>query len=183
MALFTKTTNVTPAPKPRDRNALNSRGIAVDAAISIIASGMVVTGDVVTDGVVRVEGELRGSIRAAKAVLLGPNGRVDGDIFTEEAVIGGTVTGTIVANARLELQSTCAVFGEIISRPQHLKLDEGARFAGEVKLLDAENPMNVLGVDSEVGGTDNRPQDDPSGDYDSSRPSDYPDENGDVRVA
>ena len=61
---------------------------------------------------------------------------MDGDIITEDAVIGGYISGTIVANNRLELQNTCMVEGEIQARPQHLKLDEGARFRGEVRMIE-----------------------------------------------
>ncbi len=143
MAIFSRSDK--PRQKSDGRVNLAARGMALDTSISIIATGMIVTGDVVTDGIVRIEGEVRGTVRAGRAVLLGPNGRVDGDIVTEEAVVGGTVAGTIVASGRLELQSTCAVFGELISRPTHLKVEEGAQFAGEVKLLDAEDPMAVLG--------------------------------------
>ena len=109
----------------------------MDGAISIIGPGMVVTGDLVSEGIVRIEGEVRGTIRAGKAVVLGPAGRVDGDIVTGDAVIGGYVSGTIVAHNRLELQSTCVVEGEIQAKPQHLKVDEGARFRGEVRMVDA----------------------------------------------
>lgn len=151
MAIFNK--QESQAQKSRDRVGTPSRNGAVDGAISIIGPGMVMTGDVVTEGIVRVEGGVVGTIRAAKAVILGKTGRVDGDIFTEDAVIGGTVTGTIIANNRVELQSTCVVDGEIRTKPQCLKLEEGARFAGEVKVVESENPLTVLEVD---GGQSDR---------------------------
>jgi cytoskeletal protein CcmA (bactofilin family) len=133
MALFSKAET---QQKSRDRQIQAVRALPIDGAISIIGAGMLVTGDVVTEGVVRVEGEVRGTIRAGKAVILGAGGRVDGDIITEDAVIGGHVSGTIVASNRLELQSTCMVEGEIQAKPQHLKLEEGAQFRGEVRMLD-----------------------------------------------
>ena len=50
---------------------------------------MKITGDVDTDGVVKVEGRVEGAIRAGRQVLVGRQGEVKGDINTREAVIGG----------------------------------------------------------------------------------------------
>lgn len=135
MALFKKNEPQTTAPRER----VNSRNQS-DAAISIIATGMEVVGDIATEGTVRVEGHVEGTIRAGKAVVLGQGGVIDGNVMTQDAVIGGKVNGSIVASNRLELQSTCTVEGEISTRAQHLKLEEGARFAGQVQMLEDEPP-------------------------------------------
>ncbi len=109
-------------------------------AISIIAPGTKVTGDVETDGTLRVEGTVEGMIKAAKAVVLGKDGIVIGDIATQDAVIGGRVTGTVVAESRLELQATCVIDGEI--RARRVKLDEGGKVNGQVAMGEAPSkPM------------------------------------------
>jgi cytoskeletal protein CcmA (bactofilin family) len=103
-----------------------------EGVISIIGPGMRVTGDCQTEGTLRIEGTVEGTIRAGKAVVLGKDGVVDGDISTQDAVIGGRVTGSIVAESRLELQATCVVDGEI--RARRLKLDEGGKLTGTVQI-------------------------------------------------
>jgi cytoskeletal protein CcmA (bactofilin family) len=110
-----------------------------DGAISIIGPGMTVVGDLTTDGTVRIEGRVEGSVRAARIVLIGRDGEVVGDVVTNEAVIAGRIQGTVVAENRLELQSTAVIEGEIHARSQQLKLDEGARLNGRVRMLDAGN--------------------------------------------
>src|SRR5688572_396905 len=108
MAIFRR--NEAPASqKPSQRPVSTSRGVSADGAISIIGVGMSVLGDISTEGIVRVEGQVRGTIRAGKAVILGHAGVIDGNVYTDDAVIGGTVSGSIVAANRLELQSTCTV--------------------------------------------------------------------------
>jgi cytoskeletal protein CcmA (bactofilin family) len=106
--------------------------------MSIIGPGMRIVGDLVTDGTVRIEGEIRGTIRAGKAVVIGREGLVEGDIFTQDAVIGGRIRGSIVAESRLELQATCDIEGVVHARAQHLHLEEGARFNGQVQMLDPD---------------------------------------------
>src|SRR5690606_20422924 len=101
---------------PRDRPSALPRVAAGEGAISIIGPGMRIEGDIATDGTVRVEGTVIGTIKAGKAVVLGQSGEVVGDIITRDAVIGGRVNGTLVADSRLELQSSCTVEGEIRAR-------------------------------------------------------------------
>lgn len=158
MALFKK--NDDQPPKPRER--VGAPKPQSDAAISIIAAGMNVVGDISTEGTVRVEGQVEGTIRAGKAVVLGQGGVVDGNIVTEDAVIGGRVSGSIRAANRIELQSTCSVEGEISTRSEHLKLEEGARFAGHVQMIEDQQ----IDVEADTGRypEDSEDVDGPTGD-------------------
>jgi cytoskeletal protein CcmA (bactofilin family) len=101
-----------------------------EGVISIIGPGMRVIGDCETEGTLRIEGTVEGTVRAGKAVVVGKDGVVLGDIQTQDAVIGGRVTGTVVAESRLELQATCLIDGEI--RARRIKLDEGGTVNGKV---------------------------------------------------
>ncbi|MGH7449174.1 MAG: bactofilin family protein [Longimicrobiales bacterium] len=101
-----------------------------DNLISIIGPGMRVVGDCETEGTLRVEGTVEGTVRATKAVVIGKDGVVKGDVITQDAIIGGRVTGAVIAESRLELQATCVVDGEI--RARRIKLDEGGRVNGTV---------------------------------------------------
>lgn len=104
--------------------------------MSIIGPGMSITGDLVTEGTVRVEGRIEGTVRAGKAVIIGKSGEVVGEVITQDAVIGGRLRGTLVAESRLELQATSDIEGQIRAPAQHLQLEEGARFNGQIQMLD-----------------------------------------------
>ena len=103
-----------------------------EGVISIIGPGMRVVGDCETEGTLRIEGSVEGTVRAGKAVVVGKDGVVDGDITTQDAVVGGRVTGSIVAESRLELQATCVVEGQIQAR--RIKLEEGGKVNGMVQI-------------------------------------------------
>jgi len=103
-----------------------------DGVISIIGPGMKVIGTCETDGTLRVDGEVEGSITAGKAVVVGKDSVIVGDITTQDAVIGGRVRGRIVAESRLELQSTCVVEGEVFAK--RIKLDEGGQVFGTIQM-------------------------------------------------
>lgn len=116
----------------RDRATTANGGAPPESVISIIGPGMKVVGDCLTDGTVRIEGSVHGSVQAGKAVVVGRGGSVEGDIATQDAVISGSVKGSVVAESRLELQATCRIEGEVQTR--RLQLEEGAVFNGSVKM-------------------------------------------------
>lgn len=112
-----------------------------EAAISLVAAGTKIVGDCETDGTIRVEGRVEGTLKAGKSIVVGRSGEVVGDIVTQDCVISGRVSGNVTAESRLELQSTCDIQGEIRSR--RVQLDEGARFNGQVHMEDSSGSRVV----------------------------------------
>lgn len=125
MAIFAKDESVTDS----------KNGVAGgEGAMSIIAAGMVVTGDIDSAGVVKVEGRVEGSVRTARQVLVGRQGEVKGDIETREAIIGGRVEGTITATERVDVQGTASVVGDIHTKS--IVVQEGGKINGSVKMVE-----------------------------------------------
>jgi cytoskeletal protein CcmA (bactofilin family) len=120
-------------------------GAPPESVISIIGPGMKVVGDCETDGTIRIEGLVEGSVRAGKAVVVGKDGVVSGDIATQDAVVSGTVKGTLVAESRLELQATCRIEGDV--RARRMQLEEGAIFNGTVHMGEPEGRHEGAGDD------------------------------------
>jgi cytoskeletal protein CcmA (bactofilin family) len=113
----------------KDRSSV---GAPPETVISIIGPGMEVVGECQTDGTIRIEGTVQGTVRAGKAVVVGKDGMVEGDVFTQDAVISGRVRGTLIAESRLELQATCRIDGEV--RARRMQLEEGAILNGMIQM-------------------------------------------------
>ena len=109
---------------------------------SIIASDMTVIGDLETEGVVRVEGRVKGTVRVGTQVLVAAGAVIEGDLHAQEAVIAGQVSGAIHARERVELQSTAMVAGDVLT--PRISIIEGARMTGEVK-MDAKMEVQPAG--------------------------------------
>ena len=125
-------------------------GAPMESVISIIGPGMKLIGDCETDGTLRIEGVVEGSVKAGKAVVVGKDGKVKGDIFTQDAVISGTVVGTVSAESRLELQATARIDGEI--RARRMQLEEGAILNGTVQMVQAaKTPQGPPGLQGPQG--------------------------------
>ncbi len=107
---------------------------------SIIASDMTVIGDLETEGVVRIEGRVKGTVRVGAQVLVASGAVIEGDLHTQEAVIAGQVSGGIRATDRVELQGSAVVAGDI--HTPRIAIVEGAKVTGEVK-MDMANPSDT----------------------------------------
>ncbi|HWZ58160.1 MAG TPA: polymer-forming cytoskeletal protein [Gemmatimonadaceae bacterium] len=110
-------------------------GPGAEAALSIIAFGMKVHGDIETSGVIKIEGAIEGTIRGARQVLVGRQGEVKGDIHAREVVVGGKVDGTVTASERVEVQGSSAINGDIYTKS--IVVLEGGRINGQVRMDDA----------------------------------------------
>src|SRR5437773_10383299 len=91
-------------------------GRETEASVSIIGTGLRVEGDLSSDGVVKVEGTVVGTVRATRQVLVAKGGVVEGDIVTDEAIIGGEVRGGVGAQERGGLQAAGVGDGAIKSK-------------------------------------------------------------------
>ena len=126
---------------PVARSEPRSPGAASHAeatALSVIANGMRIVGDVESSGVIKVDGRIDGSVTHARQVLLGRGATIKGNIVADEVVIGGTVDGGIRSSERLELQATAIVNGDIETKS--IVVLEGARINGSVRMADLTVP-------------------------------------------
>lgn len=103
-----------------------------EVGLSIIGMGMRVVGDIMADGVVKVEGVVVGTVRAGRQVLVAKGGEVEGDIITREAIVGGEVRGSIQAHERVEIQTTSVVHGDITTT--RLLVQEGGELNGVLRM-------------------------------------------------
>lgn len=116
----------------KGRNRPENAPRDVGDVVSIVGPGMKIVGDCSSDGTIRVEGQVEGSVKAAKSVVIGKDGVVLGDVVTQDAIVAGRVNGSVSAESRVELQATCRVQGDIRSR--RIKLDEGGQVDGQLHM-------------------------------------------------
>ena len=97
---------------------------------SVLDSHITVSGDLETDGALRIDGRLEGAILRADLIVVGEGASIVGDITAREVIVGGSVTGNIFASQRTELQSTGIVAGDI--RSAAILIHEGGVVQGRL---------------------------------------------------
>jgi cytoskeletal protein CcmA (bactofilin family) len=97
---------------------------------SVLASDLVITGDILTTSTVEVSGKVEGKI-VAKSLIIGVDGHVTGQISAENVEVRGKFGGTI-ATQSLELRSACDLQGEVVYAT--LSIESGAVVEGQFKV-------------------------------------------------
>lgn len=97
-----------------------------------IANGTRIQGDIKTEGVLRVDGTLIGSIESTGKVVVGPSGRIEGSIRCASANISGEVKAKLIVKDLLQLQASAKLQGEITVGK--LAIEPGATFTGSCSM-------------------------------------------------
>lgn len=95
-----------------------------------------INGDLVCDGIVKIDGVYGGSIKTVSNVIISEKGRVDADIEAQNVSVSGQAKGSIVAKGRLEILSTGRVWADVTVTS--FLLDDGGKLHGALRMFGTE---------------------------------------------
>ncbi len=109
---------------------------------NIISMGTKVSGEIESDGDVRIDGMLTGKIHAKGKVVVGNEGVVDGEIHCQNAVISGKVNAVLEVKELAVFKQSARFTGKIMT--SKISIETGALFSGECKMagLDPAKQKN-----------------------------------------
>lgn len=102
--------------------------ISGETLVNQVKSGTVIDGDIKSNGDIRIDGTLTGTLDAQGRVVIGPTGVINGDIVCQNAEIMGSVKGTISVSELLSLKASAKINGDIVTGK--LSIEPGASFSG-----------------------------------------------------
>jgi cytoskeletal protein CcmA (bactofilin family) len=82
-------------------------------SISIISTDSIIKGDMESEGDIRIDGKLIGNINCKAKIIIGQQGRVEGNLKGNQADILGTINGDIKMTGQLNLLGKSIVNGNI----------------------------------------------------------------------
>jgi cytoskeletal protein CcmA (bactofilin family) len=95
---------------------------------NIIGLSTVVTGEIISVGDFRVDGEFNGVVDIKGEFIVGPSGIVSGEIKAKTGEVSGKVCGTMVFEESVVLKSTAEIDGDIITNK--LIIEDGCTYNG-----------------------------------------------------
>lgn len=119
---------------------------------SIIAVGLRIIGNVASDGVVHVEGQVDGDIQCEE-LTIGANGRVRGHVAAKTVHVLGAMTGAIRARTVL-IADGATVSGEVIH--EKLTVEHGAVVDGYYRPVERVEVSSGVDVRQRIGRTSKR---------------------------
>jgi cytoskeletal protein CcmA (bactofilin family) len=117
---------VEPMPAPPAR-ALESRDQR-----AYLDSGSKISGKLLFDGPIRIDGQVDGEIIAKDTLTIGESAVVTAQIKAASVIVAGKVSGDIIAGQRIEIRPSAKVLGNLTSPV--LVVHEGAMFEGHCSM-------------------------------------------------
>ena len=74
----------------------SNNGETFGQSINIISEGTLIKGDISAGSDIRIDGELVGNINANGRIVIGPKGKVEGEVHCNNVEISGCIKGKIV---------------------------------------------------------------------------------------
>jgi cytoskeletal protein CcmA (bactofilin family) len=97
-----------------------------------IVEGTRIEGAVNSDSNIRIDGEVKGNILTKGRVVIGPKGKIIGEVTCQNAEIEGMIEGKIIVEDLLSLKASAKIEGEIFT--SKLAIDPGATFTGSCNM-------------------------------------------------
>jgi cytoskeletal protein CcmA (bactofilin family) len=118
---------------------LTGNGESINQSINIISEGTKIKGDINANGYIRIDGELIGNILAKGKLVIGPKGRIEGQINCNNIEISGYIKGKVTASELLNMKSTSQITGDIVAGK--LSVEPGSLFSGSC-IMNGTKPLN-----------------------------------------
>ena len=102
----------------------------LEETVSVIARGVIVTGDLTIGEDLRVDGVIQGDLTVDGFCYVAAGGRVDGRVRARHLILSGEIHGEITLTGRAEIRCGARVLGDLAAKS--VDLSEEALFQGKV---------------------------------------------------
>jgi len=111
-------------------------GENLNQSINIISEGTLIKGDITANGDIRIDGELNGNINAKGRLVIGPKGKVEGEINCNNIEVSGHLKGKINVSELLTMKSSSRIYGDVVAGK--LSVEPGSLFTGSCSMGDSK---------------------------------------------
>jgi len=97
-----------------------------------LVEGTKVMGELIADSNIRIDGEVIGNVTCAGKVVVGENGKINGNLTCNEADVEGLIEGDVQTDTLLCLREKSKVVGNI--QTAKIEINQGAVFMGNCSM-------------------------------------------------
>lgn len=128
---------VTPATQAADGTVLRP-SLGADTSV---------TGKLSFTAPTRIDGQLKGEVRASELLLIGAQGSVEGTVHAKALILEGAVRGDILGTEWVEVHASARLIGSVAAH--RIEVHKGARVQAHMKITPppptAESAKNAKG--------------------------------------
>ena len=101
-------------------------------SINLIGNGTTITGDIKSNGDIRIDGTLKGNLSISGKLVVGPSGNIEGNVSCQNADVSGEIHGKITVSELLSLKASAKVLSDIVTGK--IAIEIGATFSGHTNM-------------------------------------------------
>ena len=101
-------------------------------AVNFISQNTTIKGEISTEGDIRIDGNLNGTLYSKAKVVIGETGHVTGDVFCQKADLAGKLEGSLYSDDLFHLKAKGVLTGNIFVH--QLIIESGATFQGKCEM-------------------------------------------------
>ncbi len=102
--------------------------LGISGIETVIGAGVVVHGNLTSEGDILIDGILKGDIKTAGDVTIGVNGRIKANLTALNVTVAGELDGSIIADGEVTIRETGRVTGDVTAAG--LAIASGGVFSG-----------------------------------------------------
>jgi len=129
--------------KENGTTKLSKNGSAGSSSVNLIGVGTKIEGEIQSEGDIRIDGKIKGTIASKAKIVIGNTGTINGDIVCENADVSGKIDGKIEVSGLLFLKGNSEIRGDITT--SKLVVEAGAVFNGSCS-MGAKQAKNEEGI-------------------------------------
>ncbi|WP_292009180.1 polymer-forming cytoskeletal protein [Chryseobacterium sp.] len=124
----------------KENKILNTSSKATNEAItSIVGEDMHITGDIVSNTSVRIDGKISGNVKADKLIIIGNKAQIKGDLNSKKVIVFGHVQGNLNAE-EIQLKASGVINGDISVNAVEIEI--GGRYNGKLMMNGEQRQIN-----------------------------------------
>ena len=101
-------------------------------SINLVGAGTIIKGEVKSNGDIRIDGTLIGSVSSKGKLVVGATGNIEGEIICQNADFSGIIKATVTVSELLSMKATAKLNGDVITNK--LAIEPGALFSGSCRM-------------------------------------------------
>uniref|UniRef100_UPI0032169A59 bactofilin family protein n=1 Tax=uncultured Draconibacterium sp. TaxID=1573823 RepID=UPI0032169A59 len=98
------------------------------SSINIIGEGTSIKGNINANSDTRIDGELVGNITSKGKLVVGPKGKIEGEVKCTNVEVAGFIKGKVTVTDLLIMKASSTIEGDIVAGK--LSVEPGATFTG-----------------------------------------------------
>jgi cytoskeletal protein CcmA (bactofilin family) len=99
---------------------------------TVIAHGVRVEGEFISQGNVLVEGDVQGTLQTAGDLQVGTEAKIRADVTAKNAIISGEIRGNVNIAGKLDLMESASIIGDVTA--EVLSVAAGAQLNGSITM-------------------------------------------------